>query len=73
MCAGATIIGRISEVYYAFEDPKMGAMGGATALHELQRSNHKPKVFGGILKDECLQLTQAFFQLRRQIKSSKPE
>jgi len=47
-------------------------MGGATALHELQRSNHKPKVFSGILKNECLQLTQAFFQLRRQIKSSKP-
>ena len=65
MCAGATIVGRIKEIYYAFDDPKMGAMGGATSLHELPRSNHKPKVFSGILKNECLQLTQAFFQLRR--------
>ena len=72
MCAGATIIGRINEVYYAFEDPKMGAMGGATSLHKLPRSNHKPKVFNGILKDECMQLTQAFFQLRRQEQSQKP-
>ena len=73
MCAGATIVGRIKEIYYAFDDPKMGAMGGATSLHELPRSNHKPKVFSGILKDECLQLTQAFFQLRRKDQSSKPE
>ena len=73
MCAGATIVCRIKEIYYAFDDPKMGAMGGATSLHELPRSNHKPKVFSGILKNECLQLTQAFFQLRRKDQSSKPE
>ena len=66
MCAGATIIGRVREVFYAFDDPKMGAMGGAISLHELPRSNHKPIVHQGILKEECLQLTQAFFQLRRQ-------
>ena len=71
MCAGATIIGRIKEVCYAFEDPKMGAMGGATSLHELPKSNHKPHVVNGILKEECLQLTQAFFQLRRQDQSTK--
>lgn len=65
MCAGAAIIGRINEVHYAFEDPKMGSMGGAISLHELPRSNHKPTVYSGILKDECLKLTQAFFQLRR--------
>ena len=73
MCAGATIIGRIKEVYFAFEDPKMGAMGGATSLHELPKSNHKPLVHSGILKDECLQLTQAFFQIRRQTGISSKE
>ena len=66
MRAGATIIGRVREVFYAFEDPKMGAMGGATSLHELPRSNHKPIVHKGIMKEQCLQLTQAFFHLRRQ-------
>ena len=65
MCAGATIVGRIREIFYAFEDPKMGAMGGAASLHELPRSNHKPIVHRGIMREECLRLTQAFFRLRR--------
>jgi tRNA(adenine34) deaminase len=73
MCAGATIIGRVREVFYAFEDPKMGAMGGATSLHELPRSNHKPIVHQGIMKEQCLQLTQAFFHLRRQDSRGKLE
>jgi len=66
MCAGASIISRLKEVFYAFKDLKMGAMGGATSLHALPRSNHKPVVHSGIMKDECLQITQAFFQIRRQ-------
>lgn len=65
MCAGATVIARIKEISYAFGDSKMGGLGGATSLHELPQSNHKPSVKVGIMKDECLQLMQAFFQLRR--------
>ena len=71
MCAGATIVGRIRENFYAFEDPKMGAMGGAASLHELPRSNHKPIVHRGIMREECLRLTQAFFRLRRRESSPK--
>ena len=45
MCAGATIISRIKEIHFALLDPKMGGLGGATSLHELPQSNHKPNVF----------------------------
>ena len=66
MCAGATIISRISEIHYALEDLKMGALGGATSLHLLPHSNHKPSVFSGTLAMECKSLFQSFFQIRRQ-------
>ena len=65
MCAGATIISRIGEVYFGFEDSKMGGLGGATSLHELPQSNHKPAVFSGILAKECKDLFQSFFKLQR--------
>ena len=51
MCAGATVIARIKEINYAFGDSKMGRLGGATSLHELPKSNHKPRVKVGIMKD----------------------
>jgi tRNA(adenine34) deaminase len=65
MCSGATIVSRIKEIYFALPDPKMGGLGGATSLHNLKDSNHKPEVFSGIMEDECKTLFQAFFQLRR--------
>lgn len=65
MCAGATIISRIGEVHFAFQDPKMGGLGGATSLHEMPDSNHKPKVSSGTLSLECKNLFQSFFQLKR--------
>ena len=65
MCAGATVIARIKEVFFAFKDPKMGALGGATALQDLPKSNHKPLISSGIMRDECLEMTQTFFRLRR--------
>ena len=61
MCAGATVISRINEIHFAYHDPKMGGLGGATSLHELPRgSNHKPKVFNGTMQNECKSLLQTF-------------
>lgn len=65
MCAGATVIARVGEVHFAHGDPKMGGLGGATSLHDLQYSNHKPKIFEGIFSAECKALLQAFFQIKR--------
>ena len=65
MCAGATVISRINEIHFAYHDPKMGGLGGATSLHELPGSNHKPKVFNGTMQNECKSLLQTFFKLKR--------
>ena len=66
MCAGASVIGRIQKISFAFSDSKMGGLGGATSIHEIKNSNHKPVVKKGIMEKECLQLVQSFFQNRRE-------
>ena len=60
MCAGAIINSRIGEVYFGAYDKKGGAVGGIINLFE-ENFNHKPKVHGGILKDECALILQNFF------------
>lgn len=60
MCAGAIINSRIGEVYFGAYDKKGGAVGGIINLFE-ENFNHKPKVQGGILKDECSLILQNFF------------
>ena len=59
MCAGAIINSRIGEVYFGAYDKKGGAVGGIINLFE-ENFNHKPKVQGGILKDECALILQNF-------------
>ena len=65
MCAGATIMSRMGVVHYSFQDPKMGGLGGATSLHDLEMSNHKPTIQMGIMENESKLLVQAFFQSQR--------
>ena len=44
----------------------MGCLGGAANLNDLARSNHHFEVTaGGVLEDECRDLIQAFFRLKR--------
>ena len=66
MCSGASIMGRISRVVYAVSDAKMGCLGGASSVHEVPGLNHRVKVARGVLEDECRQLLQAFFALKRE-------
>lgn len=79
MCSGATIMARLGRVVYALPDPKMGCLGGATALHALSGINHRVEVTAGVMLDECRALLQAFFEIKRaeaktsaQEKSSDP-
>lgn len=65
MCSGATIMSRVGEVHFSFEDPKMGGLGGAISLQSLELSNHKPKIVKGTMQEECRALIQAFFQIQR--------
>ena len=66
MCSGATLMSRFKRVCYAVPDPKMGCLGGATNLNDLPRVNHHLELTaGGVLENECRELLQAFFRLKR--------
>lgn len=61
MCAGAIINSRIAAVYYGARDEKAGCCGSVLNLFE-ERFNHKPRIYGGILENECSALLTDFFQ-----------
>ena len=65
MCSGATLMSRLKRVVYAVPDPKMGCLGGATDLNALPQTNHRLEITRGILEKPCLELLQAYFQLKR--------
>lgn len=71
MCAGAIILARIPEVHFAAMDPKAGCVGSLMNLLEDQRFNHRPKVFSGLMAEECGALLTAFFQNIRDQRRSK--
>lgn len=65
MCSGATLMARLKRVVYAVGDPKMGCLGGALDLNTLPQSNHRLLLTRGVLEKPCLELLQAYFQLKR--------
>jgi tRNA(adenine34) deaminase len=65
MCSGACVMSRIGRVVYAAPDPKMGCLGGATDLNALPSSNHHLTIDRGVMEDECRELIQAYFRLKR--------
>ena len=60
MCAGAIVNSRIAAVYYGTKDEKAGCCGSVLNLFE-ERFNHKPRVYGGILEEECSAILTKFF------------
>ena len=65
MCAGAIINSRIARVFYGAKDEKAGCCGSVLNLFE-ERFNHKPRIYGGILEEECASLLSSFFLGLRQ-------
>ncbi len=66
MCSGALLMARVKRVCYAVSDPKMGCLGGATDLNALPRINHHLEITaGGVLENECREVLQAFFKMKR--------
>jgi tRNA(adenine34) deaminase len=65
MCAGAIVLARIPEVVYGTPDPKAGAAGGVLDVLGEPALNHRPRVTGGVMEDECAALLQDFFAARR--------
>ncbi|WP_269540239.1 nucleoside deaminase [Cerasicoccus fimbriatus] len=65
MCAGASIMSRLKEVVFAVADPKMGYLGGVVDAHATPSLNHRLNVRSGVMEEECRELIQAYFRLKR--------
>jgi len=67
MCAGAMVLARIDNLFYATEDPKSGAAGSVVDILQNAKLNHRVKTHSGILKDESRSLIQEFFRKKREL------
>lgn len=65
MCSGAIINARIGTVVFGAYDLKYGCCGSIYNLPEDNRFNHRAKVIGGVMKDECRELLTQFFESKR--------
>ena len=65
MCAGAMVLARIRNLYYATEDPKSGAAGSVVDILQNKQLNHKVTPVPGILRNESRSLIQEFFKKKR--------
>ena len=65
LCVGAMIHARVERLIFGAYDPKGGAAGSLIDLTDGKKFNHKIKVTGGILEEECKSLIQAFFSNKR--------
>ena len=65
MCAGAIVLARIPEVVFGAPDPKAGAAGSVLDVLGEPALNHRPRVTGGVMEEECAELLQRFFAARR--------
>jgi len=65
MCAGAIVLARVPLVVYGVPDPHRGGAVSVFNILNHKDLNHRSKVVGGILGNECRDLLQSFFQQRR--------
>lgn len=65
MCTGALLSARMNELFYAVSDAKFGACGSIYNIAEEFKSNHKIKVYSGLLSKESEDLLKQFFDKQR--------
>ncbi|OOG26175.1 tRNA adenosine(34) deaminase TadA [Thioalkalivibrio denitrificans] len=65
MCVGAMVHARVARLVFGASDPRTGAAGGALDLVADPSHNHRIRVTGGVLADECADRLRAFFRARR--------
>ena len=64
MCAGAIINSRIDRVVFGAYDKRAGSLGSLIDLSKVNY-NHQPRLCGGVMADECLELLKEFFKSLR--------
>lgn len=65
MCVGATIHARVDHIVYGAEEPRAGAVISNARILDNGFYNHRIKVTGGVLAEECGRLMSDFFRDRR--------
>ena len=65
MCAGASVLARLSRVVYGAVDPKAGAVGSLWDVVRDRRLNHRPEVMSGVLAEECRDQLRGWFERKR--------
>ena len=66
MCSGAAFMSRLSRVVFGVPDEKMGFLGGALDISNVQSLNHQLEVTAGVLEDDCKALLTYFFSEKRE-------
>ena len=64
MCTGAIINARIGTIVYGAKEPNFGSCGSVINLFE-ERYGHHPKLYGGVLAEECAAILKRFFERLR--------
>jgi len=65
MCAGASVLARIKNLYFGASDPKTGACGSVINIVNNKKLNHRIKITKGIFAAECSSLLKEFFKKKR--------
>ncbi len=65
MCSGAIVNSKIEAIYYGASEEKTGCCGSVLNLFE-EGLGHRPRIYGGILKEEAQALLRYFFQDKRE-------
>lgn len=65
MCFGAIVHARVERLVYGAYEPKAGVISSNTHLMQSPVYNHVFSWDGGVCEEECSQLIQDFFRMRR--------
>ena len=65
MCAGALINSRVKTLVFGLKDYEMGSAGSAINLLQNEKLRHQLIIKGGIKEQECREILQEFFKIRR--------
>lgn len=65
MCAGAIVNSRIDELIFGAYDKKAGGCKTLYNITEDPRLNHRLKVTGGIMQEECADILSKYFENKR--------
>ncbi len=64
MCMGALVLARMKNLYFGAKDIKAGACGSILDISKA-KTNHKIKIYSGLLEQDCAKIIKEFFKNKR--------